>query len=134
MRNWPALPARTLPALALALTTACSSVPAVSSDGVIRIALGQTASVDGPRITPLKVLEDSRCPINARCIWAGRVRLQIKVTLGRGATIYEIETGKSLPIADGQLELVDVQPGNVAGGKPLAPGAYRFGFKFVGGI
>jgi hypothetical protein len=54
----------------------------VRSDGIARVALGETVYVDGPRVTPLAVIEDSRCPIDARCVWAGQVRLKVRIDIG----------------------------------------------------
>ena len=121
-----------LAGLGLLLTSGCATLP--TTDGIIRLAIGQTGTVDGPKVTPLAVLEDSRCPINARCVWAGQVRLKIKVTLGSGSREHEIVTGKPLAIADGQLELVEVEPGRLAGQGSEKPLAYRFGFRFAGGL
>jgi hypothetical protein len=47
--------------------------------------------------------------------------------------VHEITQGKPIPVADGSLELVEVQPDRMAG-EPLDPKAYRFGFRFMGGI
>ena len=38
---------------------------------VARLALGETATVDGVRVTFERVEEDSRCPDTAMCVWAG---------------------------------------------------------------
>lgn len=98
-------------------------------------ALGQTITVSGPRITPLEVLEDSRCPMNARCVWAGQVRLRLRIDSGTGG-IVEITSGRPITVADGTLELVEIRPDKVAGaGKNGAVTAsdYRFGFRFMGG-
>lgn len=75
--------------------------------------------------------------MNARCIWAGQVRLLIRVDLGSGASEMEITSGKPLRIADGALELVSITPDRVAGGDQggeIAAAAYRFGFRFDGGL
>lgn len=107
----------------------------VRSDGISRAALGETVRVDGPRVTPLEVLEDSRCPMNARCVWAGQVRLKVRVHLGSGDRELELTSDKPVQVADGSLELVEVQPDRVAGeGQALDPKHYRFGFKFMGGL
>lgn len=98
-------------------------------------AIGQAVRVDGPRVTPLQVLEDSRCPMNARCVWGGQVRLRIRVEGARGGDM-EITSGKPVTVADGTLELVEVRPDKMAGGGnggEIAPSAYRFGFRFMGG-
>ena len=68
-------------AVALALA-ACTTTPAAPSDGIPRAGLDERIYVDGPYVTPLEVIEDSRCPINARCVWAGRTRLSVKSDLG----------------------------------------------------
>jgi hypothetical protein len=115
------------------LAAGCATVPKADA-GPELLRLGQTGTVDGPKVTPLAVLEDSRCPINARCVWAGQVRLRIRVTLGAGSREHEIVTGKPLQIADGQLELVEVEPGRMAGQGSDKPLAYRFGFRFAGGL
>lgn len=107
----------------------------VPADGIARARLGQTVAVDGPKVTPLAVLEDSRCPMNARCVWAGQVRLKARVHLGTGDRDLELTSGKPIPVADGTLELVEVRPDRVAGeGQSLDPEDYRFGFRFMGGL
>jgi hypothetical protein len=97
-------------------------------------ALGQTVRVDGPRVTPLEVLEDSRCPMNARCVWAGQLRLRVRIESGTGGTI-ELTSGKPVNVADGTLELVKVRPDKVAGtgNGAVKPADYRFGLRFMGG-
>ncbi|MCJ2186447.1 hypothetical protein [Novosphingobium beihaiensis] len=99
-------------------------------------ALGQTVQVDGPQVTPLKVLEDSRCPANARCVWAGQVRLRIRVRTGSGHRDMEIISGKPVHIADGTLELAQVRPDKLTNRNDgaIKPGDYRFGFRFMGGL
>jgi len=102
---------------------------------LIFAALGQTVGVDGPRVTPLAVLEDSRCPMNARCVWGGQLRLRLRIDSGRGGEV-EITSGKPITVADGTLELVQVRPDKVAGAAnngAIKPSDYRFGFRFMGG-
>lgn len=118
---------------------AASQLPAPLPEGPVPIeaALGQTVWVDGPRITPIEVLEDSRCPMNARCVWAGRVRLRVRIDLGSGSEMREIMAGEPTQVADGSLELVSVTPDRVAGAEGaqgIDPAAYRFGFNFAGGL
>lgn len=123
-----------IPLAASMALAACTTAPAPPQDGIARAALDEKVFVDGPHVTPLAVLEDSRCPINARCVWAGQVRLSIRVHLGSGDRDMEITSGKPLPVADGTLELVEVEPKPMAGeGKAIRPADYRFGFRFMGG-
>jgi hypothetical protein len=98
-------------------------------------ALGQSVAVGGPRVTPMAVLEDSRCPMNARCVWAGQLRLRVRIDSGTGGTV-ELTSGKPVTVADGTLELVEVRPDKVAGGSnhgAVKPADYRFGLRFTGG-
>ena len=124
---------QTLPlALTAVLLAGCVTVP-TNADGSVTARLGQTVNVGGPRVTPLQVLEDSRCPMEARCVWAGRVRLSVRVTTGAGTDVREIASDKPLRVADGQLELSNVMPPRSVRG-PIKPGDYRFTFRFSGGF
>ena len=114
--------------------TGCATTPAEPRDGIARAALNEGVYVDGPYVTPLTVLEDSRCPMNARCIWAGRTRLSVRIDLGSGSETREIASDAPIQVADGQLALVEVQPDKVAGEQPDEPKPYRFGFTFSGGL
>ena len=113
---------------------ACASVPETSGDGIARAALGERVYVDGPYVTPMSVLEDSRCPMNARCVSAGRTRLSVRIDLGARSETREISSEQPIQVADGQLALVEVQPDRVAGEQPDEPKPYRFGFTFAGGL
>lgn len=120
-------------ALTAALLTGCVTVPPVGEDGSTEVRLGQRANLGGPKVTPLRVLEDSRCPMEARCVWAGRVRLEVRIELGSGTTVRELASDKPLPVADGQLELLGVMP-PTSTQRAIAPQDYRFALKFSGGI
>ena len=119
-------------ALTAALLTGCVTTR-TNDDGSIDGKLGQTVNVGGPKVTPLQVLEDSRCPMEAKCIWAGRVRLSVRVATGAGSSIQELSSDKPLQVADGQLVLQGVMPPRSTQ-RTLAPSDYRFTLKFSGGL
>ena len=112
---------------------ACATTPAEPQDGIARAGLSERVYVDGPYITPLAVLEDSRCPVNARCVWAGRVRLSVQIDLGTRSETREIATDAPIQVADGQFALVEVQP-DLTAVEPSEGKPYRFGFTFAGGL
>ena|SRR5689334_14577051 len=98
------------------------------AQGVVVAGVGETADLGG-RLTvrPLAVIEDSRCPNNVQCIWAGRLRLRANVS---GEEV-ELTLGQPLSTSHGSVTLTVVSPGPWAewptaelGEKP----AYRFGF------
>jgi hypothetical protein len=140
----------TSPAMMVLALAGCASAapltspPARMEDGLSRTALGRTVAVGGPKVTPLAILEDSRCPVGVTCVWAGRVRISVRVDLGRGSEMHELTQGVPIPVADGTLELVEVEPSKPqsvrneikpdVGHSGLSPRDYRFGFRFMGGL
>lgn len=95
--------------------------------------LGQTVYVDGPLVRPDKVIEDSRCPVDVQCVWAGRVVLLATVTTGQGPKQMEIISNVPVSVADGMLWLVKVEPAKDTR-RADSPADYRFTFKFDGGL
>lgn len=95
-------------------------LPGVSYGG-----LGETIRVGRLTVRPLAVIEDSRCPSNVTCVWAGRVVLRLRITSLGERTISSIEP-LALP-GGGRLELAGVWPPRVHGERPAGP--YRFGFR-----
>lgn len=118
----------------LAACASTSGTPPTPTDGIARAGLGERVYVDGPHVTPLKILEDSRCPVDVYCVWAGRLKLSVKIDLGARSETREIATDQPIQVADGQLALVEVQPDRMAGEDTREPAPYRFGFTFAGGI
>lgn len=119
-----------LASIALAGCTATAVSPQPPS-GPAR--LGQTVFVDGPHVTPIRVIEDSRCPMNARCVWAGRVVLRVKVTGGAWQRTIDLTMGEPVQVADGGLTLVSVTPDRRTD-LAIRPRDYRFAFTFEGGF
>ncbi len=115
-----------LAALGLA---ACATVPAaapIRADGFAR--MGEATRVGSLVVTPRAIIEDSRCPINARCVWAGRAvvrtdvsgpgwRETLTLTLGQRATTHGLG-----------LALTSLEPGKMAGAE-AQPLDYLFGFE-----
>jgi hypothetical protein len=116
-----------------ALLLAPLLLAATGDDGLVTARFGQTVSVDGPRVTPIRLLEDSRCPMEARCIQAGEVRIMARVRTGRGSRMRELTLGKPIPVADGELELASVMPPRSVQ-RAIRLRDYRFGFRFAGGL
>jgi hypothetical protein len=118
-------------ALATLLLAGCATAPAHPSDGIARAGLNQRVYVDGPYVTPLAIVEDSRCPAGVQCVSAGRTRVMVRIDLGSRSEYRELCSDTPLQVADGMLSLVEVMPAAAAGTRP---GAYRFGMRFAGGL
>lgn len=120
--------------LPIALIALCAGASAGADEPGTTIArIGQRVAVDGPLVTPIRVLEDSRCPMEARCAWAGQVRLLVHIGTGRNRTVREITSNTPISVADGALELVSVMPPRSTR-RTLRARDYRFAFRFAGGI
>lgn len=132
MQNIPRLAMLALPAM-LALCACATTRGAPLPDGS-DVALGQKAYVDGPLVQPVELLEDSRCPMNARCVWAGRVRVKMVWIRGNGEKQpFEVTLGEPVQLADGQFTLESVRPEKRTD-VTIKPGDYRFSFRFAGGL
>jgi len=132
MQNRHRLAILALPA-ALALSACATTRGAPLPDGS-DVALGQKAYVDGPLVQPVEVLEDSRCPMNARCVWAGRVRVKMVWIRGNGEKQpFEATLGEPVQLADGQFTLESVRPEKMTN-VTIKPSDYRFSFRFAGGL
>lgn len=119
----------------LIFLAACATTGAAQPGREGPVGIGQTAYVGGPRVRPDRVIEDSRCPTDVRCVWAGRLVVRSTVTGGSWSKVLNLELGKPTGVADGTLTLVNVTPGRVVGGsKPAKPAPQRFTFKFDGGF
>ena len=114
--------------LAAVLLPACMTAGTSATPG-----LGEVGLVDGLRVRPLAVVEDSRCPINAVCVWAGRLVVRAEVSGGNWRETRDFELRKPQPIADGQMTLVEASPSKLAD-QLIYPRDYRFTFAFDGGL
>jgi len=47
---------------------------------VFKIELGTTVTNDGVKIQFEEVLEDSRCPVNVQCVWAGQAKVKVNIS------------------------------------------------------
>jgi hypothetical protein len=92
--------------------------------------IGREASGLNVKVTPLSVVEDSRCPTDVQCIQAGtvRVRATLGSALGTGVQIFTLNT----PITTEAeiITLFAVTPVKEST-KAIAPTDYRFVFKVV---
>src|SRR6476620_8652726 len=69
-------------ALCFAPLGACATVsntPDSAWPAETPVPFGQAVRVGALTATPIKVVEDSRGPMNARCVWAGRLAVQTRI-------------------------------------------------------
>ena len=105
---------------------ACPSANATST--IIRTTLGQKMTGLNVTITPVEVTEDSRCPTDVQCIWAGTVKVRTKVWSGLGTSEMLFELGTSMTTEAEEITLVDVSPAKVSR-ETIPDSSYRFTFE-----
>jgi len=88
--------------------------------------LNQVAIVDGLRIRPIAVIEDSRCPANVQCVWAGRLVVRARMNGPGWTQVRDFELGVFQAVDRYRVTLIRAEP--PAPG-PIDPGAYRFTFE-----
>ena len=108
---------------------ACATLPSVApirSDGLAR--LDKATRVGRLVVTPRAVIEDSRCPINARCVWAGRAVVRTDVAGPGWHETLNLTLGERVNTHGASLALTSVEPGKMAGAE-AQPLDYLFGFE-----
>jgi hypothetical protein len=120
---------KTLPlAATAALLAGCATVPQASSDQWA--AFGEATSAGRVTVRPETLIEDSRCPMNARCVWAGRVVIDSTVWVDKQKYPARLTLGEPFRIAGGELVLDSVEPSRTTQQGDIPPAEYRFHFDF----
>ncbi len=123
------------PFAALALLSpvlaACAMVPdapiVVGTPAAERtaVALDQPVRVGEIVVTPKKLVEDSRCPETARCVWAGRLVVQTRIDGAGWRETTNIALGETYGTHGYVVALVSGTPEKQAD-RETQPGEYRF--------
>jgi len=67
-------------------------VPTSALGEEYQIGFGETARVGSLALEFTTLAEESRCPLNATCVWAGNARILVTATLGRSTQVLELNT------------------------------------------
>ena len=118
-------------AIAAALTAGCVTSPVISQNGIAEVKLGQTADFGVAKVTVVKVLEDSRCPARVQCVWAGQVKVAVRIENRDGTSVRDLTTEAPIQAGGGGiLELRSVWPEKVAN-RTISNGDYRFTLRYT---
>jgi hypothetical protein len=90
--------------------------------------LGQGVSALNMTVTPLAVVEDSRCPTGVQCIQAGTVRVRVRLSSALGASEQVVALGGTMTTEAESVKLVSVTP-YPSSGSQIASADYRFTFE-----
>ena len=88
------------------------------------VGYGETIRVDGLSLEFTTLVEDSRCPASAICVWEGNVRVLVTATRGRVTDVLELNLNPRFPVRavfEGHvIELRSVDPYPATPGLPPA--------------
>ena len=106
-----------------------SAVQQLKAGQLLQLSLRETAvSPDGRlSVTFIKVVEDSRCPEGANCIWAGNVKVRLRLRDGGRRTDREVNSNlepTSLKLGGLEIAFADLLPYPKVG-QEIDPAAYK---------
>ena len=112
--------------------TACAVVPSPDSTppapqgSVVR--LGERVQVGELAVTPVAVVEDSRCPTNVHCVWAGRLVVRTQIDGAGWRVSADMRLGETYGTHGKVIALVSGEPGKTAD-RETRPEEYRFTYE-----
>lgn len=81
---------------------------------VLKVGKQKTVTPNKIKIQFLSLIEDSRCPADAQCVWAGNAKIKVKIWNSRDSKEVEINTTSGGPLGasfDGYaINLVKLTP------------------------
>lgn len=104
------------------------TISEANTNSEVSTGIDRTVEVLGITITPIELVEDSRCPTDATCAWAGtvNVRALLKVPSGEASELFEF--GKPRVVEGITITLVEVNPVPDSR-KPIRSEDYAFSFQ-----
>lgn len=101
----------TLPTTTATSTPTTPAITIKPSQKTLRV--GQSFTYDGTKVTFVDVVGDSRCPLNANCIWAGE--FSVRLTLEKDNNL-ELLTSKDTATSSSSLYdvgIIEVKPNKI---------------------
>ncbi|GGD76728.1 hypothetical protein [Croceicoccus mobilis] len=88
------------------------------------VALGQPVSADTVVLTPMEVIEDSRCAAGTECVWQGRVVVTTRVDGAGWRETVNLIAGQDQSVRGVHVVLYEVAPTKGTG--EISASDYRF--------
>ncbi len=98
-----------------------------TNPSTISTSLGQKMTASDISITPIKIISDSRCPLDVQCIWAGTVEVQAQVESSIENREYIFKLNEHQTFGDYLITLIEFAPAKTSGTIPDS--SYRFTFE-----
>jgi hypothetical protein len=93
-----------------------AAVHAASLNQEVQLAPKEQAVFDphGLTVQFVRVVEDSRCPIDVTCVWAGEVKVQLSTRIDSAQAEHEITAGQHATVGEFQLFVMKVEPERIS--------------------
>lgn len=85
-------------------------IEAINIGERIETKINQGVSALGATVTPLEVLEDSRCPVDVQCVWAGTVKVRATLESGLGTAEQVFTLDQPITTEAEEVRLIQVFP------------------------
>ena len=72
--------------------------------------VGDTKEAAGLFVTLNAVVEDSRCPVDVQCVWAGRITVNVTLESGEKTTTLDLSSEEPVVFAGYEVSIVAVSP------------------------
>jgi hypothetical protein len=93
---------------------------AVAPPADVTLQIGAERSIGGVLIRFVKVNEDSRCPSDVQCVWAGNAAVELRLTSGKAAPMVRVLNSgidpKTIEEFGLRITLKELSPAPRAGG------------------
>ncbi|WP_052765883.1 hypothetical protein [Aurantiacibacter gangjinensis] len=128
------MPIRPLATFAAIIACSACAAPDVPSSNCYEMpcaSLGEPFDTGEATVTPLEVLDDSRCPLEAECVTAGIFR--VRALVERDGLSQEVTVGwqEPAPALSGMVQLRSAWPDASIHNMPIPAQDYRFNFNWV---
>ena len=105
---------KTVAALAIVFIGLTATTVLAKRSETVKVLINKEVTAKGGlKIAFVELVEDSRCPEDAQCIWAGNAKIKIRVTKKGKSEILELNTmpnGDAPSFAGYRFSLIDLVP------------------------
>ncbi len=81
----------------------------------VSVKIGDSATLSRSKIAIkfVKLIEDSRCPVNVNCIWAGNAKIEVEISKGSKTETFTLNTNgqdTSAKFSNYLVKFIDLKP------------------------
>ena len=120
--------------LVLLVLSACAIIPdtpRVGQDAAAQgtpVGIGESVWVRDAILTPIAIEEDSRCPVDATCVWQGRLTVTTRITATHWARTAQMTNGEPYEVMGRVFVLTAATP-EKRSEETIPADAYRFTYE-----